>query len=709
MVRKLSKGFAFNTQAVLQHVPIGLFVAKPTGECMFANNALYRVLSLTNTDIVGSSYINAMHPDDRQKAIKHWYACTAKGANFQFTFRSAAKTKNKLLSIHAEPLIENKVITAYIGIVEDVTTINETECKLYLSQQRYELAAKGASAGVWDWDISNNEVFYSTKFTELLGFDNLAFGCDFASFTKQIHPDDIKQFKASLEVHLADPFEAFDIEVRMYSAKQQELWFHIVGEAMRDEKGNPYRMVGSMSDTTEKKQSQQVIWHQANFDALTQLPNRNMFTDRLNQEIAKSKRSGDKFALLFIDLDHFKEVNDTMGHNAGDLLLVEVSERLKIILRETDTVARIGGDEFTALLCNIHNLADVENIASKLIQAIEMPFYINNESIFISASIGITLFPDHSEKMEELLRFADQAMYLSKEEGRKQYRHFNKTLQEKSEKAHLLTQELRLAVINQQLEVLYQPILSISDLKIHKAEALLRWHHPELGMVSPADFIPLAETSGMIIDIGNWVFQQAAEQVKKWQSNYDQHFQISVNRSPAQFQSSLSKHDVIWLNTLLQLSLKHGICIEITEGLLLDDNEEIKETLKKFRSAGVAISLDDFGTGYAALSYLTKFELDFLKIDRAFVMNLESSAQNQALCEAIIVMAHKLGLKVIAEGVETQEQLFILEAAGCDYAQGYFVSKPISHLLFERELASQDPFAMQQKLKQNSFKKTSAI
>ncbi len=694
---------------MLQHVPIGLFVAKPTGECMFANNALYRVLSLTNTDIVGSSYINAMHPDDRQKAIKHWYACTAKGANFQFTFRSAAKTKNKLLSIHAEPLIENKVITAYIGIVEDVTTINETERKLYLSQQRYELAAKGASAGVWDWDISNNEVFYSTKFTELLGFDNLAFGCDFASFTEQIHPDDIKQFNASLKVHLADPFEAFDIEVRMYSAKQQELWFHIVGEAMRDEKGNPYRMVGSMSDITEKKQSQQVIWHQANFDALTQLPNRNMFTDRLNQEIAKSKRSGDKFALLFIDLDHFKEVNDTMGHNAGDLLLVEVSERLKIILRETDTVARIGGDEFTALLCNIHNLADVENIASKLIQAIEMPFYINNESIFISASIGITLFPEHSEKMEELLRFADQAMYLSKEEGRKQYRHFNKTLQEKSEKAHLLTQELRLAVINQQLEVLYQPILSISDLKIHKAEALLRWHHPELGMVSPADFIPLAETSGMIIDIGNWVFQQAAEQVKKWQSSYDQHFQISVNRSPAQFQSSVSKHDVIWLNTLLQLSLKHGICIEITEGLLLDDNEEIKETLKKFRSAGVAISLDDFGTGYAALSYLTKFELDFLKIDRAFVMNLESSAQNQALCEAIIVMAHKLGLKVIAEGVETQEQLFILEAAGCDYAQGYFVSKPISHLLFERELASQDPFSVQQKLKQTSFKKTSAI
>ncbi|WP_372766733.1 EAL domain-containing protein [Pseudoalteromonas sp.] len=683
---------------VLEHVPIGLFVAKPSGECIFANHALHNVLNFKNSNIVDKSYISAIHPDDRQRAIKHWYACTAKGKHFHYTFRSASK--NKLLAIHAEPFYQEHQLVAYLGVIEDVTAINETERKLYLSQQRYELAAKGASAGVWDWDIVSNEVFYSSKFTELLGFDNLAFGNEFASFTEQIHPDDIAHFNNSLDIHLSDPFEIFDIEVRIYSAKQHEMWFHVVGEALRDEKGDPYRMVGSMSDITEKKQSQQVIWHQANFDALTQLPNRNMFTDRLNQEIIKSKRSGDKFALLFIDLDHFKEVNDTLGHNAGDLLLVEVSERLRVILRETDTVARIGGDEFTTLLCNIHSMADVENIAEKIIHAIEMPFYLNNEAIFISASIGITIFPDHSEKMEELLRFADQAMYLSKEEGRKQYRHFNKKLQEKTEKAHLLTQELRIAIINQQFEVLYQPILSISDMTIHKAEALIRWHHPELGMISPAEFIPLAETSGLIIDIGNWVFQQAAEQVKKWQQTYRPDFQISVNRSPAQFQINTTQHDVTWLNTLLQLGLQNGICIEITEGLLLDDDEIIKETLTKFQSAGVAISLDDFGTGYAALSYLTKFDLDYLKIDRAFVMNLEQSKQNQALCEAIIVMAHKLGLKVIAEGVETADQLAILEAADCDYAQGYFISKPIKNCDFERELLSNDPFSVMQRLTQ---------
>lgn len=697
LVRNIQDNFIKNAEQLLEHLPIAVFAAKPSGECIYANAALYKVLEMTNENIIGKTYVSAIHPEDKQKVIKYWFACTAKEKPFHFTFRSFLKNTHKLLSIHAEPLFERKKLTSYVGIIEDVTDLSDTERKLFISQQRYELAAKGASAGVWDWDIETNEAFYSAKFTDLLGFDNLAFGNEWDSFLEQIHPEDIDQFQAGIERHLTDPFEVFNVEIRMFSAKQHELWFNVVGEALRQPNGDPYRMVGSISDITEKKQSQQVIWHQANFDALTQLPNRNMFTDRLNQEIIKCKRNNEKFALLFIDLDHFKEVNDTLGHNAGDLLLVEVAERLRVILRESDTVARIGGDEFTALLCNINNLDDVEHIASKLIEAIEMPFYISGESIFISASIGITIFPEHSEKMEELLRFADQAMYLSKEEGRKQYRHFNKQLQEKVEKTHLLTQELRLAVIKQQFEVLYQPIFSINDNCVHKAEALLRWHHPELGLISPAEFIPLAESSGLIIDIGNWVFDQAAEQVKQWQSTFDENFEVSINRSPVQFQASTTRNDVAWLNTLLQLELKKGVCIEITEGLLLDDDDMVKETLNKFKSAGVSVSLDDFGTGYAALSYLTKFDIDFLKIDRAFVMDLESSAQNQALCEAIIVMAHKLGLKVIAEGVETHSQLAILKQAECDYAQGYFISKPIKPCEFERALRAKDPFEMNQK------------
>jgi EAL domain-containing protein (putative c-di-GMP-specific phosphodiesterase class I) len=246
--------------------------------------------------------------------------------------------------------------------------------------------------------------------------------------------------------------------------------------------------------------------------------------------------------------------------------------------------------------------------------------------------------------------------------------------------------------------VLYQPILSLGTKQVVKAEALIRWHHPELGVVSPAEFIPLAETSGSIIDIGNWVFQQAAEKVKQWQQKFDEHFQISVNRSPIQFQTNLAQDDIVWRETLQKLSLEKGICIEITEGLLLNDNEQVRTILKQFHKAGVSISLDDFGTGYAALSYLTKFDIDYLKIDREFVRNLETSNENQVLCEAIIVMAHKLGLKVIAEGVETQQQLNILNTADCDYVQGYFISKPIHSDEFENQLASDDPFDINAKL-----------
>ncbi len=687
--------FTLSPEHVLDNAPTGIFIAGKNGECTYTNKALQNLLGLSYENSLGVGYTENFHPDDKAVVIKHWHDCVAKKKVFKSTFRIGSGPEPKLIVVLAEPLFsDNKKLLGYVGSVDDISELNDVQQALRLSQQRYELAAKGASAGIWDWNIDSDEVYYSVKFTDLLGFDNLTFGNEWESFSEQIHPEDRDLFNLSISQHFNDPFEVLDFECRIFSAKQHELWVHIVGEAIRDKQGIPHRMVGSITDVTDKKQSQQVIWHQANFDALTQLPNRNMFTDRLNQEIIKGKRTGDKFALLFIDLDHFKEVNDTLGHNAGDLLLVEVAERLRLILRQSDTVARIGGDEFTALLTNIDSVESVEHIAAKLIETIELPFFIHGESIFISASIGITFFPEHSEKMDELLRFADQAMYLSKEEGRKQYRHFSRRLQEKADRAHRLSQELRLAIIEQQFEVLYQPIYNISKQAVTKAEALIRWHHPDMGMISPADFIPIAETSGVIADIGDWVFKCAASQVKQWQAKFNKEFEISVNRSPAQFQSALEHHDRVWFNKLEELSIEKGICIEITEGLLLDDNQSVKEKLSAFQRAGMSISLDDFGTGYAALSYLTKFSIDYLKIDRAFVMNIESSEQNKALCEAIIVMAHKLGLKVIAEGVETTRQLDFLANAGCDFAQGYLISKPISAELFEQELTSCDPFNM---------------
>jgi len=677
-----------------ENAATGIFEAGPSGECTYTNKTLQSLLGLTYEQTLGQGYATYFHPDDKEAVIRHWYRCIAKKVTFSYKFRVHFPNHKELhLLVNAHPILDSKSqLIAYVGCVEDVSEFNQIQYELKVNQQRYELALKGSSAGIWDWNIKTNEVYYSVKFTDLLGYDNLAFGNNWASLLEQIHPDDVGEFEFQLQQHLDDPFIEFNIECRLFSQKQHELWFQIVGEAIREERGIPFRMVGSILDITDKKQSQIVIWQQANFDPLTQLPNRNMFADRLKQEIIKSKRNCDKFALFFIDLDHFKEVNDTLGHDAGDLLLIEASERIKLILRESDTVSRIGGDEFTVILSQIQDLNSIDLIAYKIIQTLELPFYICNESVFISASIGITLFPEHTDKMDELLKFSDQAMYKSKNKGRKQFNYFTQQLKLDADKTHALTQELRLAIIEQDFEVLYQPIICLANYKVFKAEALIRWHHKELGMISPADFIPLAESSGVIESIGNWVFISAAQQVKLWQDEFDSRFQISVNKSPVQFINPKESTEVLWVNTLEKLNLHYGICIEITEGLLLEDCPETKEKLAKFQENGIEVSLDDFGTGYASLSYLTKFDMNFLKIDQAFVRDLEFSPQNQALCEAIIVMAHKLGLQVIAEGVETPAQMQILKSAHCDFIQGYLISKPINAKEFTKQLKRDTPF-----------------
>ncbi|SFC72346.1 sensor domain-containing protein [Pseudoalteromonas denitrificans] len=677
-----------------ENAPSGIFETDPKGHCTYTNKALQKLLGLTLEQTLGQGYATYFHPKDKVAILKYWNRCIAKKQVFSYTFRMKFPNNHQLqLHVNAHPIFDsrNKLI-AYVGCVEDISELNKIQSQLIVNQQRYELALKGSSAGVWDWNIKSNSVYYSTKFTDLLGYDNLAFGNNWATLLEQLHPEDVGEFEFQLQQHLDDPFVSFNVECRLFSQKHHELWFQIVGEAIRDKHGIPFRMVGSILDITDKKQSQIVIWQQANFDSLTQLPNRNMFADRLKQEIIKSKRNCDKFALFFIDLDHFKEVNDTLGHDAGDLLLIEASERIKLILRESDTVSRIGGDEFTVILSQIQDNQSIDLVAQKIIQTLELPFYIGNESVFVSASIGITLFPEHTDKMDELLKFSDQAMYQSKNRGRKQFNYFTEQLRLDAEKNHSLMQELRLAIIEQDFEVLYQPIINLSNNKVFKAEALLRWHHAELGMINPADFIPLAESSGIIESIGNWVFTTAAKQVKLWQDEFDPLFQISVNKSPVQFQASNNTVDALWSKTVKELNLHYGICIEITEGLLLEDCPETKEKLSNFQEQGIEISLDDFGTGYASLSYLTKFDINFLKIDQAFVRDLEFSPQNQALCEAIIVMAHKLGLQVIAEGVETQAQMQLLKNAHCDFIQGFLISKPISAKKFTQQLKRSTPF-----------------
>lgn len=451
---------------------------------------------------------------------------------------------------------------------------------------------------------------------------------------------------------------------------------------IHDREGKLHRHVALFSDITDKVRSDELIWRQANFDLLTGLPNRRMFYDRLEQEIKKSNRSGLPLALLFIDLDRFKEVNDTLGHQKGDSLLVEAASRIISCVRESDTVSRLGGDEFTVILSELADTDHVEKIAEHIITILAEPFTLESEMAYVSASIGITFYPSDARDVEQLVRNADQAMYVAKDTGRNRFSYFTRTLQEKAQSRVRLLNDLRGALGANQFELHFQPIVDLSTGLSRKAEALLRWHHPDRGMVSPMEFISLAEETGLIIDIGDWVFREAARWASRWTALCGGNFQISVNESPVQFQNE-SNIDA-WLDHLKALGISgQNIVIEITEGLLLNADSGVTDKLIHFRDAGIGVAIDDFGIGYSALSYLKKFDIDFLKIDQSFIRDLATDPSDMALTEAIIVMAHKLDLKVIAEGVETAEQKRLLQSAGCDFAQGYLFSKPLPAEEFE--------------------------
>ena len=438
-----------------------------------------------------------------------------------------------------------------------------------------------------------------------------------------------------------------------------------------------------ISDITKKKEADALIRHQANYDPLTKLPNRHMFHAHLKQEILNAKRSRLALALMFIDLDRFKEVNDTLGHNVGDQLLAEVAKRLSASVRKSDIVARLGGDEFTIILSQLTDASQVEIVAQNILRHLAEPFTLNNETTYVSASIGITLYPEDSEEVEQLLMNADQAMYVAKRKGRNRFSYFTPSLKAEAQQRLKLINDMRVALAEKQFRVYFHPIIDIRTGKIVKAEALLRWQHPLYGMAEKMEIIPVAEETGLIIDIGDWVFREAARWASRWQQLVPGGIQVGINMSPVQFLAE-DGHIDQWLHYLEELGLagKH-IVIEITEGMLLHVDSAISSILLKFRSAGVEISIDDFGTGYSALSYLKKFDIDYLKIDLSFIRDLETDPNDRALSEAIIMIAHKLGLKVIAEGVETPGQLKLLAAADCDFAQGYLYTKPILPEEFE--------------------------
>ncbi len=452
-----------------------------------------------------------------------------------------------------------------------------------------------------------------------------------------------------------------------------------------DGDGNIHRWVALFSDITDKKESEKQIWHQANFDSLTGLPNRRMFLDRLDQEIKKAKRSGLHMALLFLDLDHFKEVNDTLGHAQGDALLQEAANRLVSGVRETDTVSRPGGDEFTIILSEISDLNRIEQIAGQLLKTITEPFTLDQETVYLSTSIGITLYPQDGVNIDNLLKQADQAMYAAKEQGRNSFYYFTPQMQQITDNRKRLISELRDALHHDELQVHYQPIVRLDNGKMRKAEALLRWQHPTRGLLDANCFISTAEETGLINELGAWVFKAVIRNRLAWQKAGHKTLPIHVNVSPLQ----LKKEEVVskWFELLAaQTPCNQSVTIEITETVLQSQDTAQIDLLHAFQDHGIQVALDHFGTGYSCLSCLNHFNIDYLKIDPSFVQQIRVDSNEFILCEAIIVMAHKLGIEVIAEGIETQQQRDLLASINCDYGQGFLFSPALSPGAFEDRL-----------------------
>ncbi|MEW6118314.1 MAG: EAL domain-containing protein, partial [Nitrospirota bacterium] len=461
---------------------------------------------------------------------------------------------------------------------------------------------------------------------------------------------------------------------------------HCRGQVVADEKGNVIKMFGTAQDVTELKQMEETIRRQAYHDALTGLPNRILFIDHLDFALSQAHRSGKKLAVMFLDLDRFKTINDSLGHALGDKLLIAVAHRLKASVREADMIARMGGDEYTILLSQVNHEEDIVTIVEKIIAAFKQPYSIDSRELHITVSIGISIYPNDGDDAGILMQNADTAMYHAKEEGRNNYQFYNPVINVKAFRKIVLEHGLRHTLQQEELTVHYQPLVNIGTGKITGMEALVRWRHPDLGLLTPLQFIPLAEETGLITAIDEWVLRTACAQNKAWQNAGYAPLCVTVNLSAHHLQHTnlVKTVDEVLRDTSLD---PRFLCIEITESTIMQNIEAAAYKLSALNELGVRCAIDDFGIGYSSLSYLKKLPIHKLKIDKSFISDLLIDTDNKAIVHAIIVLAHNLKIKVVAEGVEYEDQRSFLQAMRCDEMQGYLSGQPLPPEEFERLIA----------------------
>ena len=567
-----------------------------------------------------------------------------------------------------------------VAMVARLTERARFEAALRESEERYALATRGANDGLWDWNLKNNEIYFSTRWCEMLGCEEGEITSRPKEWFDRVHPDDIEDLKAEVEAHVEGLSPHFKIEHRMLHKDETYRWMLSRGMVIRDGEGRATRMAGSQTDITERKRVEEQLLHDALHDSLTNLPNRALFMDRLRQAVERKKRQHESsFAVLFIDLDRFKTVNDSLGHIVGDQLLIEAGHRLEDCVRAGDTAARIGGDEFTVLLEGVKDLTVVLRTAGRIQKQLTRPFNLDGHAVFTSASIGIALSAPGYDQPEEILRDANTAMHRAKALGRARHQVFDGAMHSQAVSLLQLETDLQRTFEREEYRIHYQPIVSLETSRVAGFEALVRWQHPERGLIYPKEFIAVAEETGMINRIDRWVIGEACRQTRQWQERFPARapLTVSVNLSAKSF---MQPDLVEYVREVLRETRLGASCLklEITESVLMSDADAVNSWLSELRALGVGLQLDDFGTGYSSLSYLHRFPVNTLKIDRSFIGRMGRGGENQEIARAIVTLAHSLKMDVIAEGVEEEHQLIQLKELGCEYGQGYLFSKPVN-------------------------------
>ncbi|MGH7846654.1 MAG: EAL domain-containing response regulator [Candidatus Binatia bacterium] len=554
---------------------------------------------------------------------------------------------------------------------------DRAEAELHRREEQYRLITENTQDLICMLDPVGNFTYVSPSARSLLGYE--AKDLIGSSCFELIHPEDRQAAAATIEQILANADRGAQ-EFRLCRVTGEWRIFESVGSRILDDGGKPQRAVFVSRDITERKRDEETIRHLAYYDALTGLPNRTLFNDRLAQALAQAYRSRQMLGLMFLDLDRLKAVNDTLGHAMGDRLLQGVSERLKTCLRDGDTIARLGGDEFLLLLQGVTHLEDVAKVAQRLLEGLKPSFYCEGQELHTTASIGIALYPNDSKDAESLMKNADTAMYRAKELGRNNYQFYSASMNESALQRLSLENNLRRALQRREFVLHYQPQMNLTTGQITGAEALIRWNHPELGMIPPARFIPIAEESGLILPVGEWVMATATAQNKAWQEAGLRPLRIAVNLSPLHFKHKDLAQTIAKILQQTALDARY-LELEVTESVIMQttdsDADAVVATMLKLKETGIHVSIDDFGTGYSSLSYLKRFPVDTVKIDQSFIRDITTNPDDAAIAKAIISIAHSLSLRVIAEGVETEQQLNFLSSERCDEIQGFFLSRAV--------------------------------